>query len=88
MTLCIRVTVCIFGRSAHKLENWAMCFFHLGVRTDAIMYGGDLTERTLSLRPLKFTSYGCPNLESPNLIKIIYVHGVGYIVNCAIHILH
>ena len=45
------------------------------------------------LRLLKFTRYGCPNSERPvgaifYLMKIMYVYGVGYILNCAIHILH
>ena len=44
-------------------------------------------------RPLKLTRYGCPNLGTPigaiiYLMKIIYVHGVGNILNRAIHILH
>ena len=60
-----------------------------------VTFGGDLDlpEAMISLRPLKFTRYGCPNSERPvgaifYLMKIMYVYGVGYILNCAIHILH
>ena len=58
-----------------------------------VTFGGDLTEAMISLRPLKFTRYECPNSGRPvaaifYLMKIMYVYGVGYILNCAIHILH
>jgi len=58
-----------------------------------VTFGGDLTEAMISLRPFKFTRCGCPNSERPvgaifYLMKIMYVYGVGYILNCAIHILH